>query len=289
MKQKKLSGTYATTLDGLKASVPLNHGGAMPWLGLGVWQMRSDAETERVVRSAIELGYRSIDTARIYGNERGVGRAIRASGVPRGQLFVTTKVWTDDIRAGRIEEAFQRSLQLLELEYVDLYLVHWPITGKIVSAWRAMEELHRSGRVKAIGVSNHMRPHLEELLRAAKIVPAVNQIEFHPYLQSRALLDYCSEHQIQVEAWSPLMQGGGLLTDPVVQKIAQRRGRSAAQIVLRWDLQSGVVTIPKTVRTERLAENAGLFDFTLDDAEMAAIDGLERKERSGADPFNFGF
>jgi methylglyoxal/glyoxal reductase len=241
------------------------------------------------VRAGIDLGYRSIDTAKIYGNERGVGQAIRAGGVPREQLFITTKVWNDDIRAGRVEKAFEQSLKLLGLDYVDLYLVHWPIAGKIVPAWQAMERLQRSGRVKAIGVSNHMRPHLDELLAAAEIVPAVNQIEFHPYLQSKPLVEYCHAKGIRVEAWSPLAQGGDLLQDPALADIAKRHGRTVAQIVLRWEVQSGVIAIPKSVKPHRLAENAGIFDFTLSGAEMAAITALDRNQRVGADPFNFGF
>jgi diketogulonate reductase-like aldo/keto reductase len=284
-----LTDTFAATADGLKARVDLNHGGSMPWLGLGVWQVSSDAETESVVRAAIELGYRSIDTAKIYGNERGTGQAIRTCGVPREELFITTKVWNDDVRVGRVAAAFEQSLKLLGLEYLDLYLVHWPIAGKIVEAWKALEKLQRSGRVKAIGVSNHMRPHLDELLPTAEIIPAVNQIEFHPYLQSRALVDYCRAQEIQVEAWSPLMQGGELLRDPVLVDLAKRRGRTVAQVVLRWEVQRGVVTIPKTVKRPRLVENSGIFDFSLTDVEMAAIDALDRNHRSGSDPLNFGF
>jgi methylglyoxal/glyoxal reductase len=175
-----LNATFPSSVAGLKASVPLNNGIEMPWLGLGVWQVRSDGEAREVVRSAIDLGYRSIDTAKIYGNERGVGEAVRTCGLPRDQLFVTTKLWNDDIRADRVEEAFEESLKLLGLEYVDLYLVHWAIKGKIAQTWKIMERLNRSGRVRAIGVSNHLRPHLDELLAGASIVPAVNHIEFHP-------------------------------------------------------------------------------------------------------------
>lgn len=270
-------------------TVTLNQGGRMPWLGLGVWQLRSDAETERTVCTAIEHGYRSIDTARIYGNERGVGAAVRNCGIPREQLFITTKVWTDDIRSGRVAAAFDESLKRLALDYVDLYLVHWPIRGKVVSTWRAMEGLLTDGRVRAIGVSNHLQPHLDELLPHAKIVPAVNQIEFHPYLQSRPLLEFCRERGIRVEAWSPLMKGGALLDDPALQRIAKKHGRTVAQVVLRWDLQCGVVTIPKSVRRERIAENAELFDFALAAEDLRAIDALDRNERSGADPMNFPF
>lgn len=281
--------TFSSASVGLSETVALNNGVRMPWFGLGVWRVSGDAETQEVVRSAIDLGYRSIDTAKIYGNERGVGQAIRTAGVPREQLFVTTKVWNDDIRAARVERAFEESLKLLGLDYVDLYLVHWPIAGKIVPAWKAMERLLRGGRVKAIGVSNHLRVHLDELLAAAEVVPAVNQIEFHPYLQSRPLVEFCRTKGIRVEAWSPLAQGGGLLQDGALREIAQRRGKTVAQVVLRWEVQSGVITIPKSTRARRLAENAGIFDFALSQDEMAAIDALDRNERVGADPLNFGF
>jgi methylglyoxal/glyoxal reductase len=289
MNSTGLMATFASPAEGLIATATLNNGLKMPWLGLGVWQVSSDRETETVVRTAIECGYRSIDTATIYGNERGVGRAIRDCGVPREQLFVTTKVWNDDVRASRIEAAFDESLRLLGLDYVDLYLVHWPIAGKIVPAWRAVEKLSQSNRVRAIGVSNHMRPHLDELLAAAEIVPAVNQIEHHPYLQSRPLVDFCRSRGIQVEAWSPLMQAGPILKDPTLTSIAKRHGKTVAQVILRWDVQSGVVTIPKSARPERIAENADIFDFALTGDEMKAIAALDRNRRSGADPFNFSF
>ena len=267
----------------------LNNGVVMPLLGLGVWQINSDAETERVVRLAIDAGYRSIDTAKIYGNERGVGKAIRAGGVPREQLFVTTKVWNDDIRRGTVAEAFEESLQRLGLDFIDLYLVHWAIPGKITSTWRAMEKLQRSGRVKAIGVSNHLRSHLDELLPDAEIVPAVNQIELHPYLQSKALVEYCRARKIQVEAWSPLMKGRDLLSDLVLVKIAQAHRKTVAQVVLRWEVQSGIVTIPKSVHRDRIVENARIFDCTLNESEMKQINTLDRNTRVGPDPLNVGF
>jgi len=267
----------------------LNNGLSMPLLGLGVWQVNSDAETERTVRMAIEAGYRSIDTAKIYGNERGVGNAIRSCGVPRDQLFITTKVWNDDIRRGKVAEAFEQSRERLGLDFLDLYLVHWAIPGKISATWRAMEALLRSGRVKAIGVSNHLRPHLDELLPTAEIVPAVNQIEFHPYLQSRALVEYCRAKKIQVEAWSPLMKGGALLTDPALVKVAQAYHKTVAQVVLRWEIQSGIITIPKSVHRERIIENADIFDFTLTEVEMKKIDALDKNTRVGPDPLNVTF
>jgi diketogulonate reductase-like aldo/keto reductase len=218
-----------------------------------------------------------------------VGKAVRECGVPRHELFVTTKVWNDDIRAGRIEAAFEESMQRLGLDQLDLYLLHWPLKGRHQESWRAMERLHRTGRVQAIGVSNYMIPHLEELLQSAEIVPAVNQIEFHPYLQSKPLHRFCRMRDIRLTAWSPLMQAGPLLGDPVLKAIAKRHGRTVAQVVLRWDLQVGVVTIPKSVRPERMAENAAVFDFELDAAEMEAIAALDDDRRNGADPFNFSF
>jgi diketogulonate reductase-like aldo/keto reductase len=289
MSYPALAGTVATVRAGLGQSVRLNNGVPMPWLGLGVFQVPRDADATRVVRQAIELGYRSIDTAALYRNERGVGQAVRDCGVPREQLFVTTKAWNDDIRAGRVEAAFEQSMQLLGLDYLDLYLLHWPIKGHSVAAWRVLEKLHRAGRIRAIGVSNYMIPHLDELLPVAEVVPAVNQIEFHPYLQSKALVAHCHYHGIRVEAWSPLQQAGAVLRDPVLAAIAQRHGKTPAQVVLRWDVQGGILTIPKTVRPERQAENAGIFAFELTAAEMAAINALDRDERNGADPFNFNF
>ncbi|HWA84737.1 MAG TPA: aldo/keto reductase [Opitutus sp.] len=285
----KLEGTFASAAEALKASVALNNSVRMPWLGLGVFQIRSDAETERVVRTAIETGYRSIDTASLYGNERGVGQAVRACGVPREALFVTTKVWNDDMRRSRVEAAFDESLRRLGLDYVDLYLLHWPIRDRIVSSWKVLEQLHRGGRIKAIGVSNYLIPHLEELLPAAEVVPAVNQIEFHPYLQSKRLAAYCRDKGIQLEAWSPLMQAGALLHDPTLAAIARKHGKTVAQVILRWDVQGGVVTIPKSVHAGRIAENAGVFDFELSADEMAAIAALDRNQRHGADPMNFSF
>ena len=289
MSHPTLAGTFASTSEGLKATVSLNNGVRMPWVGLGVFQVPQDAEAAAACRAAFACGYRHIDTAALYRNERGVGQAVRDSGVPREQLFITTKVWNDDIRAGRIEAAFEQSLKLLGLDYLDLYLLHWPIKGRHRDAWRAMEQLSRTGRVKAIGVSNYMIPHLDELLATAEIVPAVNQFEFHPYLQSKPLVAHCRRHGIQVEAWSPLQQAGALLQDQTLAAIAKKHGRTVAQIILRWDVQGGVITIPKSVRPQRIAENAGIFDFALTAAEMAAIDALDRNARNGADPFKFNF
>lgn len=284
-----LTGIFPSSAAGLKATTTLNNGVLMPWFGLGVFQVPDDTDAAKAVTTAIDLGYRHIDTAALYHNERGVGQAIRNCGIPRSEIFVTTKVWNDDIRNDRIEAAFNESMRKLGLDYLDLYLLHWPIKGKHQSAWRTMEKLYRTGRIKAIGVSNYMIPHLDELLPGAEVVPAVNQIEFHPYLQSKPLHEYCRVRDIRLTAWSPLMQAGPLLNDAVLAGIARQHRKTVAQVVLRWDLQIGVVTIPKSVRRERIAENAAIFDFELSPEEMAAIAALDRGRRNGADPFNFSF
>ncbi len=281
--------TCGMTPAGFTEGATLNTGARMPWLGLGVWQVADGAEAERVVRGAIDLGYRSVDTARAYGNEAGVGRGVKAAGVARDELFVTTKVWNEDIRKDRVEAAFAESLRDLGMDHVDLLLLHWPITGKLVSSWKAMERILKSGKARAIGVSNYLVPHLTELLASAEIVPAVNQIEFHPYLQSPAVVELCRKRGIVLTAWSPLMRGGAVLADPVIARIAKAHGKTPAQVVLRWEIQRGVVTIPKSSQPARQAENAGIFDFTLPDADLAALNGLDRGERCGPDPMNFSF
>lgn len=266
----------------------LNNKLNMPWLGFGVFQTKEGQEVENSVQWALELGYRSIDTAMIYGNERGVGKAIRQSGVPRAEIFLTTKVWNDDQRANRTLAAFQESLQRLETDYVDLYLIHWPVKGRYQDTWKAMAEIYQSGKAKAIGVSNFLVHHLEDILQASSLVPAVNQIEFHPCLVQPELLKFCQAHQIQVEAWSPLMQGA-ILTVPQVQQLAAKYHKTPAQIVLRWDVQHAVVTIPKSVHRPRIAENAQIFDFELAAEDLALLDALDVGRRIGPDPDNFNF
>lgn len=272
----------------IKDCVPLNNGLKMPWLGFGVFQMKDDQEVEAAVKCALATGYRSIDTASVYRNERGVGKAIRESGIPREDIFLTTKVWNDDQRAKRTLAAFEESLKRLQTDYVDLYLVHWPVKDCYLETWRAMEVIYESGRAKAIGVSNFLVHHLEDVLRESRVVPAVNQIEFHPYLVQPELLRFCQSHKIQVEAWSPLMQGQ-VVTVPALQELAKQYGKTPAQIVLRWDLQHGVVTIPKSSRPERIAENAGVFDFELSAADMNQLDSLDQRKHFGPDPANFSF
>lgn len=271
-------------------TVSLSNGVKMPRLGLGTWRSSEGPEVERSVRWALELGYRHVDTAAIYGNERGVGRAIRDSGVRREDVFVTTKVWNDDQRAGHdaVLRAFEASLKRLGFDYVDLYLIHWPVKGKFKEAWRALEAIHAGGRAKAIGVSNFLVHHVEDLMRDAKVRPMVNQVELHPRLVQPELTDYSRRNGIVPEAWSPLMKGK-VAEIPQIRELAQKYGKTPAQVVLRWNLQRGIVTIPKSVRRERLAENADLFDFELTPQDLDAVDRLDRGERLGAHPDHFTF
>ena len=266
----------------------LNNGVELPWLGFGVFKVEDGDVLEQAVSTALQIGYRSIDTASLYKNERGVGKAMRASGIPREEIFLTTKVWNNDMRAQRTLAAFEESLERLGTDYVDLYLVHWPVPGFYKETWKAMEDIYASGRARAIGVSNFTIHHLEDLLSDSEVVPAVNQIEFHPLLLQADLLAFCQSQAIQVEAWSPLMRGG-IINHEVVQAIANNHHKTTAQIVLRWDLQHRVVTIPKSIHANRVAENADIFDFTLSEAEMKALDALDAGERIGPDPDNFNF
>jgi methylglyoxal/glyoxal reductase len=266
----------------------LNNGVRMPWLGFGVFQIPEGEETYQAVLAALESGYRSIDTAAIYGNEASVGRAVMDSGIPRGELFITTKVWNDDLREGTTLQAINNSLELLQMDYVDLYLVHWPVKGIFVDAWLAMEEILASKKARAVGVSNFMVHHLQEVITAGSIVPAANQIEYHPFLQSAGLQRFCIQNSIQLEAWAPLVQGEGM-NHPIIKNIADKHSKSPAQVLLRWDLQKGVVTIPKSVHRERIEANADIFDFMLDAEDMAAIAGLEQGRRIGPDPDRFNF
>ncbi len=275
-------------ISSIKDCTLLNNGLKMPWLGFGVFQINDGQEVEDAVKNALETDYRSIDTATVYGNERGVGKAIRESGIPREDIFLTTKVWNDDQREKRTLTAFEESLERLETDYVDLYLVHWPVKGCYQETWQAMEEIYQSGRAKAIGVSNFMVHHLEDILGDSQIVPSVNQVEFHPYLVQPELLSFCQNHQIQVEAWSPLMQGQ-IVTEQVVQKLAKKYHKTPAQIALRWNLQHEVVTIPKSIHANRIAENAQIFDFELSEADMKVLDALDEGKRVGPDPDNFNF
>ncbi|RXJ04635.1 aldo/keto reductase [Anaerobacillus alkaliphilus] len=260
----------------------------MPWFGLGVFKAKEGEEVVSSVKAAIELGYRSIDTAAIYGNEEGVGRAVRESGVAREELFITTKVWNSEQGYESTLAAFDESMKKLGLNYLDLYLVHWPLpaVGKYKDTWRALEKLYKDGRVRAIGVSNFHVPHLKDLMADCEIKPMVNQVEYHPRLTQKELHEFCKENQIQLEAWSPLMQGQ-LLDEPVLAELGQKYGKSVAQVILRWDLQNEVVTIPKSVNPVRLKENADIFDFELTAEEMSLIDGLNEDRRVGPNPDEF--
>jgi diketogulonate reductase-like aldo/keto reductase len=275
-------------LNDIRACTTLNNGVQMPWLGFGTFRIPEGDETYTSVRHALDAGYRSIDTAALYENEVSVGRAVRDSGIPREEIFITTKVWNDDQRRRRVLQAFEESLTRLEMDYVDLYLVHWPVPETFVETWGIMEEIYRSGKARAIGVSNHLVHHLEAILKPGAVVPAVNQVEFHPYLQSRELHAFCRQRGIQLEAWAPLMKGKGL-SEPVLQEIAARHGKTPAQVVIRWELQKEVVAIPKSVHRERIYENRDVFDFSLDEEDMRRIDGLERDQRYGAHPDRIPF
>jgi methylglyoxal/glyoxal reductase len=264
-------------------SVRLNNGVELQQVGLGVYLAEQGDECRRAVSAALRLGYRHIDTAKDYGNERDVGVAIRESGLPRGDVFVTTKLWNDDQGYDEALRAFDASQERLGLDYVDLYLLHWPVPGKRLDSWRALERLLAEGRVRSIGVSNFMPRHLDELLAQAQVVPAVNQIEVTPFLQQRDARDASERLGIVVEAYSPLTRGRRI-GHPVVARIAEEAERTPAQVLLRWGIQHGMVVLPKSTHPSRIAENAALFDFTLTPAAMRELDGLEEGLVAGWDP-----
>ncbi|QFF99271.1 aldo/keto reductase [Psychrobacillus glaciei] len=278
-------------INSLQDTIKLNNGIEMPGFGLGVFQVENDATAE-IVKNSIEVGYRSIDTAAIYGNEAGVGEGIKqalvSTGLKREDLFITSKVWNADLSYDETVAAYEESLQKMELDYLDLYLIHWPGINKYAESWRALEDLYTAGKIKAIGVCNFNVSHLQDLLKTARVIPVINQVEFHPHLQQEVLLAFCKEHNMQLEAWAPLMQGG-LLEDPTIAKIAEKYGKSNAQVILRWDIQNGVVTIPKSVRKERMVQNADIFDFILTDEELQVINEMNLEKRVGPDPAEFDF
>jgi diketogulonate reductase-like aldo/keto reductase len=272
-----------TVANASSAALPLKSGARIPQLGLGVWQTARGRATRDAVGAALRIGYRHVDTARIYGNEADVGAAVRASDVPREDIFVTTKLWNDDQGHDSALRAFDESLGRLGLDYVDLYLIHWPVPGRRLESWRALERIYSEGRAKAIGVSNYMRQHLEELLGKAKVVPTVNQIEVSPFLQQRDARAACKDRGIVVEAYSPLTRGRRL-SHAVVTGIARRIARSPAQVLLRWGIQHDLVVLPKSANAARIAENAEIFDFSLDAKGMAELDGLDEGLATGWDP-----
>lgn len=275
-------------LSDLQGSFELHNGVQMPYLGLGVYLSKDGEEVINAVKEALNQGYRHIDTAAIYENEEGVGEGIRQSNVPREDVFLVSKVWNTDQGYEATLKAFEASLNRLGTDYLDLYLIHWPKGDLSKDTWRALERLYREKRVRAIGVSNFLKHHLEDLLDTAEIVPMVNQMEFHPYLVQQELMDFCSSHQIQYEAWSPLMQGNIFDLD-IMKDMAAKYNKTIAQIVLRWNLQKGVVTIPKSSKKERIKANSELFDFTLSDEDVKLLDSLDKGKRFGPDPDNFDF
>jgi 2,5-diketo-D-gluconate reductase A len=276
----------------MRAAVPdvmLNNGNSIPQFGFGVFQVRP-AETVDAVGAALQAGYRHIDTAQMYGNEQEVGEAVAKSGLDRGEVFITTKLSNDSHEPDAARAAFDGSLAALGTSYVDLFLIHWPLPtrygGDFASTWRVLEEFYRDGRARSIGVSNFQPGHVRRLLAECTVVPAVNQIEVHPYLTQEQVRTFCAEHQIAIEAWSPIARGR-VLADPAVSAIASRTGKTPAQVVLRWHVERGDIVFPKSVNPERIRENIDIFDFELTPADMATISSLNRDERTGPDPDRF--
>lgn len=273
-------------------SITLNNGLQMPEIGYGVFRVEEGKDLEKAVETAIRIGYRSIDTAAIYQNEKSVGKgvqnAIDAGLVTREELFITSKVWNDGLSYDETIQAYNDTLERLGLEYLDLYLIHWPGQNKYMEPWKALEALYKEGRIKSIGVSNFQVSHLEHLLETAEVKPVINQIEFHPKLVQEDVRAFCEKHDIQVEAWSPLMNAE-LLNHETVNEIAESFGKSAAQVILRWDLQHGVVTIPKSMTESRIKENIDIYDFELTEEQVKTLDALDEHKRIGPDPDQFDF
>ena len=271
--------------------IMLNNGRTIPQLGFGVFLVKPE-DTVEAVTQALQAGYRHIDTAQMYGNERGVGEAIAKSGLDRGDVFVTSKLANDSHRPDDARRAFAGSLDALGSDYLDLFLIHWPLPtrydGDYVSTWQALEEFYRDGRARSIGVSNFQPHHLRRLHNECEITPAANQIEVNPYLTQQGVREFCAEHQIAIEAWSPLARGGDLLRDPVVVSIAEAAGKTPAQVVLRWHIQRGDIIFPKSVTAARIRENIDIFDFELSGQDHEAITSLNRNQRTGPDPDKFG-
>lgn len=266
--------------------IELNNGIRMPQIGLGVWEIPDGAETRSAITTALQAGYRLIDTARLYGNETSVGQAVRDSGLPREEIFVTTKLWNDEQGYDSTLRAYDRSLERLGLDYVDLYLIHWPAParGLFKRSWQALEKLYADKRVRAIGVSNFRPRHLEELQDIWEVVPMVNQIELHPYEQQIETRQFCEEHGISIESYSPLQRGGQLLAEPLLVELADKYGKSPAQIVLRWHIQEGLIVIPKSATLERIRENIDIFDFEMHEDDIELIRELNREQREFNDP-----
>jgi methylglyoxal/glyoxal reductase len=267
----------------LQSTVKLNNGVEMPVLGLGVYQSPPGRATQNAVASALKIGYRHVDTARIYGNEADVGEAIRDSGIPRDQIFVTTKLWNSDQGEDSTVRACDASLKRMGLTYLDLYLIHFPVTETRNDSWKAMGKLVKNGKCRAVGVSNFMINHLDELAESSDLVPAVDQVEFHPFLFQKELLERCKKHGIQLEAYSPLARGERL-NHPTIMGMARRYSKTPAQIMMRWGLQHRLVVIPKSTREERIMENSQIFDFNISPEDMQVLDGLNQNLRTNWDP-----
>ena len=263
--------------------IMLNDGRQMPLLGLGVYKAVGENEVEQAIADAADAGYRLIDTASVYKNEDGVGRGIKALTIPRDELFVTTKIWNTAQRIGDVEDSFNRSLERLGLDYVDLYLIHWPVPGCYTDTWKALEKLQSQGRVKSIGVSNFHIHDLEMLKKISDVVPAVNQVEFHPLFNQPELLSYCRDNKIAVQAYAPLARGA-YLHSQLLLEIGRKYQKTTAQIGLRWAVQQGISVIPKSVHKERIQENTGIFDFSLTTEEMEAITAMDAHQRTAGIP-----
>ena len=272
----------------IKDCIELNNGVKMPILGFGVLGIKKLNEAEDCVKKAIKYGYRSIDTAMIYGNEEGVGKGIKESGIKRDELFITTKVWNCDQGYNETLKAFEGSMKRLMLDYLDLYLIHWPVprNNKYVETWNALEKLYKQGKVRAIGVSNFNISHLENIIGQCEIIPAVNQIELHPWLLQTELLKFMEKNKISPEAWSPLGQGA-LLDNEVLIEIAKKYNKTVSQAIIRWDIQKNIITIPKSSKEKHIAENANVFDFELSGHDMKIIESLNKNHRTGPDPETF--
>ena len=277
MKSNLTKETYLSLADGVK----------IPWVGLGTYKLAKGKQTYETVLKALELGYRHLDTAFIYENEEEVGKAVRDSGLKRSEIFVTTKLWNDHQGYEKGKQAFHASLKLLGFDYVDLYLIHWPLLETRLDAWRALVEIKQQGFARSIGVSNFTIPHLEQLLKHSDEVPSVNQVEFSPFLYQKDLLDFCTKHKIYLEAYSPLTRGEKL-QHPVLVKIAKKHKRTSAQVILRWALEIGVIVLPKSVSPERLKENISLFDFELDQTDHTEMATLNEDFRISWDPTTLG-
>ncbi len=266
----------------------LRNGVEMPALGFGVFKISDGDPVEEAIAEALKAGYRSIDTAAIYGNERGVGAAIKNADIPRSDIFLTSKLWNADQGYKQALNAFDETLSKIETDYLDLYLIHWPVEDLFQDSWAALEDIYNAGKVRAIGVSNFTLRHLKILFTNCRIIPMVNQIEFHPWLQQPELIRYCKSKGILPEAWSPLLKGE-VSKIPVLAEIGKKYGKNAFQVVLRWDIQQGIATIPKSVHPERIQSNADIFDFELTEEEIRTINSLDKKYRIGPDPENFDF